>query len=491
MERILLLTTDWNLLNFIDMKKIILPILILLSLFLFALLTLRIPESLPENANIPQEVTEILEPERIEKAILYSNFRYGWYFFYQILTFIVFIGILFLGLSARIRDWAFKTSERIASLTSAPLVAGSITTLIALLVTFITATKEHPVSGGSLSFVLLWGIAGTFAGRFSKFGSSLLYLIFISILITILHFPLDYYREFVVEHYFELSTETFGKWFADHLKGGMVELLFLVLLVPLVYWGIRKRSKDWWLWVTLGAIPIMIFFIVITPVYIDPLFNKFEPLKDETLRDRILAMAEEAGIQGGSVFQVDMSKKTEKVNAYVTGLFNTKRIVLWDTTLEKLSPDEIVFVMGHEMGHYILHHIWKFVGVFSISLFLLLFIIFKTTGLILKRWGERFGFHEVQDIANLPLLMAMFSLLIFLILPILNGYGRRMEHEADVFGLDLTQDGSTAARAFVKLANENLSNPSPHPFIEFWLFDHPTLADRIEFCKNYTNKNPQ
>ncbi|MCH7760768.1 M48 family metallopeptidase [candidate division TA06 bacterium] len=472
------------------MKKLIFPILFLLFLFLFAFLTLRIPESLPENANIPSEVKEILEPERIEKAILYSNFRYGWYFFSEIFSFAILIGVLFLGISGRIRDWAKTLSEKIASLPSAPLLTGSAAILAALLITFLSATKDHPVSGGALSFVLLWGIVGTFAGRYPKFGFTALYLLLFSLLITTLQFPLNYYRNFVVEHYFELSTETFGKWFADVVKGELISNLFLILLIPLAYWGIQKRPRDWWLWIAGGSIPIMIFFIVITPVYVDPLFDKFEPLQDETLRDQILAVAEEAGIQGGKVFQVDKSKDTEKMNAYVTGLFNTKRIVLWDTTLEKLTSDEILFVMGHEMGHYILHHIWKFVGIFSITIFILLYIIFKTIGLITRKWGERMRFTQVQDIASLPLLMLMLSLLLFFISPIFNTYSRSIEHDADVFGLNLTRNGSLAAQAFVKLANENLSNPSPHPFIEFWLFSHPTLKDRIAFCKNYSKADP-
>ena len=472
------------------MKKIIFPILFLIVLFIFAFFTLRIPESLPENARIPAEVKEILEPERIENAILYSNFRYGWYFFKQIFSFAVLIGILLFGVSSRIRDWAKMSAERVASLPSAPLITGLAMSLIALLITFLTATEDHPVSGGVLSFVLLWGIVGIFAGRFPKFGLTILYLLFFSLLMTILNFPLDYYRGFVVEHYFELSTVTFGKWFADVLKDEMISLLFMVILIPLVYWGIQKSPRHWWLWIAGGSIPIMIFLIVISPVYVDPLFNKYEPLRDETLRDRILAVAEEAGIEGGRVFQVDKSKDTEKVNAYVTGLFNTKRIVLWDTTLEKFTPNEILFIMGHEMGHYVLHHIWKTVGVISISLFILLFIIYKTIGLFIRKWGERMGFREVQDIASFPLLMTMFSLLFFIISPIFNSYSRAIEHDSDVFGLNLTRDGTTAAQAFAKLANENLSNPSPHPLIEFWLFSHPSLEDRIAFCKNYTKENP-
>ncbi|MFQ5751776.1 MAG: M48 family metalloprotease [bacterium] len=178
-------------------------------------------------------------------------------------------------------------------------------------------------------------------------------------------------------------------------------------------------------------------------------------------------------------------------NAYVTGLFGSKRIVLWDTILAKLKANEIAFVMGHEMGHYVLNHVWKFIGVFTITLFILLFIISLSIGFFIRKFGEKMGFADLSDIASLPLLLLMLSILLFLISPVLNGYSRSIEHDADVFGLNLTKNGTIAASAFVKLANENLSNPSPHPFIEFWLFNHPTLKDRIDFCKQYAPTTPE
>jgi Zn-dependent protease with chaperone function len=179
------------------------------------------------------------------------------------------------------------------------------------------------------------------------------------------------------------------------------------------------------------------------------------------------------------------------VNAYVTGLLGTKRIVMWDTILEKLNSDEISFVMGHEMGHYTLNHIWKFIGVIAVTLFVLLFIISRTIGFFIRKFGDKMGFQEVSDIASLPLLLLMFSLLMFVISPVINAYSRSIEHDADAFGLNLTKNGTTAASAFVKLANENLSNPAPNPFIEFWLFNHPTLKDRIDFSKKYAMESPE
>jgi STE24 endopeptidase len=182
---------------------------------------------------------------------------------------------------------------------------------------------------------------------------------------------------------------------------------------------------------------------------------------------------------------VDKSKDTEAINAYVTGMFGAKRIVLWDTILAKLNNNEIAFVMAHEMTHYVKQHIWKMIGIISLALLILLFVISRTIQLIINRFKKQIGFREVTDIASLPLLLLMFSVLMFLITPVFNMYSRQIEREADQFGLELTGDRESAVTAFVKLANENLSNPSPSPVIEFWLYDHPALKKRIDFCRNH------
>jgi len=467
------------------MKRLLFPAFLLIVLYIFSGWLLNISSSLPEGTVVPEEVREILSPERVDQAIIYSNFRYGWYFFNTLFGFLVLLSILMLGFSRRIHEKAKKWSDKATTYKNAPLACGCGAAFLALLIIFLTATGDHPVSPGSLGVALAWGLVGAYAGKQSKFALSAFYVLLFMFLLTLLNFPLTYYRSFVVEHYFDLSTEGFGDWLADFLKGELIGYLIMVILTPLAYWGIKRRAKDWWIWVSVASVPITIFMIVITPVYLDPLFNNYEPLKDEALRDRILTMAENAGISGSRVFQVDKSKETQKVNAYVTGLFGTKRIVMWDTILEKMTHDELAFVMAHEMGHYILHHVWKFIGIFTLVLFVLLFLISRTIGFFIRRYGDRMGFHELSDIASLPLLMLMFSLLMFLITPILNAYSRSKEHDADVFGLELTKDGSSAATAFIKLANENLSNPSPNPFIEFWLYDHPPLSDRISFCRQY------
>ncbi len=467
------------------MKKLILPAVLLVVLHIFFGSLLDISSSLPEDVTIPQEVREILSPERIDQAIIYSNFRYGWYFFDNILGFIVLFAILTLGISRAIRDRAKAWAEKVTAHRNAPLLLGLGAAFFAMLIIFLTATGDHPVSFGTLGVALAWGLVGAYAGRSARFALSAFYILLFLLLMSVINFPLIYYRTFVVEHYFNLSVQGFGDWFADLLKDGLISYLMMIILVPLAYWGIRSRPKDWWVWVTVASVPVLIIMIVITPVYLDPMFNKFEPVKDEVLRTRILAMAEEAGLHDSQVFQVDMSKETEKVGAYVTGLFGATRIVMWDTIIAKMTHDELEFVMAHETGHYLMKHMWKFIGIFTAVLFVLLFIISRTINIFIHRFGDKMGFGDIADIASLPLLLLMLGILTFIITPALNLYSRRMERDADEFGLELTGDPAPAITAFVKLANENLSNPSPHPFYEFWLFDHPTLSDRIAFCREY------
>ncbi|MFQ5652649.1 MAG: M48 family metallopeptidase [bacterium] len=467
------------------MKKLVLPAILLLVMFIFASFTLTIPDSLPEGTIVPDEVKAIVSADRLDDTIIYSNFGYGWYFFNTVLGFIILGSILMLGVSPKLRGKAQSWAEKVTSFERAPLVCGGIAAFAAMLFMFLSATPEQPVSAGGLGLALAWGVVGLFVGKSSRFALTTFYVLLFFVLLDVINFPFAYYKGFVVEHHFELSKETFGKWFADMLKGNVIGYLFSILLIPLAYWGIRKSPKFWWAWIAAGSVPVIILMLVISPVYLDPLFNKYEPLKDEALRTKILAMAEESGISDSRVFQVDKSKETEKINAYVTGMFGTKRIVMWDTILNKLESDEVAFVMGHEMGHYVLNHIWKFIGIFTVTLFVLLFIVSRTIGFMLRRFGDRMGFNDISDIASLPLLLLMFGLLMFLITPALNAFSRVMEHDADRFGLELTHDGATGASAFVKLANENLSNPAPHPFIEFWLYNHPTLKDRIDFCKQY------
>ncbi|MBV9494274.1 MAG: M48 family metalloprotease, partial [Acidobacteria bacterium] len=182
---------------------------------------------------------------------------------------------------------------------------------------------------------------------------TLLWLLFFTVFTWVIGFPLDYYAGRVVPLEFGLTHQTFGSWMGDQLKNLAIGLVTSMLFVPLALWAIR-RFRQWWIAVCLGAIPIVILGVIIVPVIIDPLFNKFEPFHREPLRGRLLAEATRAGIPNADVFEINASKQTTTMNAYVTGIGPTKRIVLYDTLLAKMDDDEIVSVMGHEMGHYVL-----------------------------------------------------------------------------------------------------------------------------------------
>jgi STE24 endopeptidase len=313
---------------------------------------------------------------------------------------------------------------------------------------------------------------------------AMLYFVLLSVVTTTIEFPLSFYQGFIVPHQFDLTNQSFASWIADFAKAIAVDLVIGSFLVALALLGIRLFRR-WWIVLWLGSIPFIILGVVITPLIIDPLFNKFEPLKDQVLRRDLLAEASRAGIEGSRVYQVNKSKQTKTMNAYVTGLGPSKRIVLWDTLLAKLDHDEILGVMGHEMGHYVLHHIWKGVA-FGIAVALVIFFFGqKIYEYGLARWGARWRVHDRADPAALPWLLLAASLIGFVLSPITSGYSRHIEHQADKFGLELTHLNEATASAFVKFAEDSKQDPNPPRFIEWWRYSHPAAQRRIDFALSY------
>jgi Zn-dependent protease with chaperone function len=312
-----------------------------------------------------------------------------------------------------------------------------------------------------------------------------LYLVLFSLVNYLIGLPLSYYEEFVREHAYGLSNQTFGKWFGDSLKGLGVGIIAGVLILWMPYLLLKKFPKRWWLYTGLGAVPIFIFFLMVTPIWVAPLFNKFGPMQNKALESQILTLADRAGIGGARVFEVNKSVDTETVNAYVTGFGQTKRIVLWDTILRKLEPPEILFVMGHEMGHYVLHHIRDTIIVISLLTLLGLWFVHRTSGYLIRKYQSRFGFDRLSDVASVPLLGLLFGLVMFVATPVMNGYSRYHEHEADRFGLEITHNNYAGAAAFVKLQKENLANPRPGALYVFLRADHPPIGARVDFMNSY------
>jgi len=249
--------------------------------------------------------------------------------------------------------------------------------------------------------------------------------------------------------------------------------------------AIRRWPRRWWLALAVGALPLLLAGTLLQPLVVDPLFNHFTPLRDRRLAGEILALAERAGIPARNVYEVDKSAQTRKINAYVSGFGASQRIVLWDTTLEAMKDDEILFVTGHEIGHYKLGHIWKgilFTAAFGV---ILLFAAQRVCDAAVRRFGGRWGVRGMDDVASLPLLVGAVSLLAFLAQPVVNAYSREVESQSDVYGLEITHDNDSAARAFLTLARQNRSDPDPPALVKWVLYSHPPAVDRVRLALHY------
>ena len=311
------------------------------------------------------------------------------------------------------------------------------------------------------------------------------YLALVALLLFVVQLPLTVYVGYVREHAYGLSAQRFSKFAGDELKGLAVGLVVGALIIWVPYLLLARSPARWWLWTGALALPFFALVLLITPVYIAPLFNKFGPMKDKALEGQVLAVAAQAGVEGARVFEVNKSVDTEKVNAYVTGVGKTKRIVLWDTLLARLTPDQTRFVVGHELGHYVLGHVWISIFVSWVLTLLGLYATHRTAGFLLARFGDRFGFTRLADPASLPLLMLLLSLFSFLIAPATLALSRHHEQEADRFGLDLTRDNHAAATAFVALQRQNLAVPRPGWLYKIFRASHPPIGERVDFINAY------
>ena len=322
-------------------------------------------------------------------------------------------------------------------------------------------------------------------GRNKWFFTLAFYFIIFSIISFFIDFPLSYYQGFIREHAYNLSNQTFAKWFTDSINSHLIVTLIGGLFISIPYFLLKKSPKRWWFYTSIIMVPFMAFIMLIYPIWIAPLFNDFGPMKDKALEANILTLAEETGIEGSRVFEVNKSIDTKKVNAYVSGFHNTKRIVLWDTIIEKLDEDELLSVMAHEMGHYVLGHTIKSLVFLLFILIFTFYGIYRTADIFINRYKDKIGFEKFSDIASLPLLFMLMHLFLNIISPIQMGFSRYHEHEADRFSLEIRQNNHAAAMSFVKLQEENLAIPRPGWLYKFWRSSHPSLGDRIDFCNNY------
>jgi len=350
----------------------------------------------------------------------------------------------------------------------------------------------------ALWLTLKWKISPKYrdwAERFSKrlFLQSLLFAPLLLLTVAILTLPLDIYSE-MVEKRFGISVQSWGSWTGDWLKGEMIALVAGIILVWLLYVVIRWSPRFWWFHFWLITIAFIIFVVFIQPWVIDPMFHKFESLqqKDPELTASLERMVQRAGqnIPPERMYWMGAGEKTTSLNAYVNGIGASKRIVVWDNTIAKMNTPQIVYVAGHEMGHYVLLHIPKMLTIISALLLVFYYLGYLSIGWVLARWGGGWGVRGVEDLASLPALMLLLTIMLFISNPVGSAISRHYEHQADQYGLEVTHgltpdSNQVAAQAFQVLGEVGLSDPDPNPVNVFMFYDHPTISDRLRFCLSY------
>ncbi len=331
--------------------------------------------------------------------------------------------------------------------------------------------------------LLLWTRASAWmrdrAERLTRFRPLQTALYFAQFLLVtgVLTFPLAVYEGFVREHKYGLSNMSFGSWMRDQLIGLVVGLILGGILVTLLFAIVRRLGKNWWVWGALAGIVFAAFATIIAPVYIAPLFNTYTKLEDARVKDPILRLARANGIPVTEVYETNLSRQTKRVSAWVFGFGNTQRVVLSDNLLNRCSLAEIESVMGHEMGHYVLNHVYKGTVDFAVIIFIGFWFLDWGIRAALARWGERWQVRGLTDVAVLPLAALVLSFYMFLLTPVTNTISRTMEYEADIFGLNAAGQPDGEAAVDIKLGEYRKLDPGPLEEILF--YDHPSGRTRI------------
>lgn len=397
---------------------------------LFALLLSIIGAHACAAANVS---TEVQLPVVTTEMRTYSHIRYALYFVWFFYASSVFVVLSATGISTRIRAFAEKRSAR--------------------------ATIQF-----------------------------LIYFVILFLCIHIATLPLSFISGFILEHHFHLTHQSFLDWLWDRVKEALLAMSLSAPALGAFFWSVRKFPRRWpyLFWAATSVLIAIGSFI--SPILLEPVMNKFTPMPPTELRNQIEALAAKAGAADAPVLIADKSKQTNKLNAYVSGLGSSTHIVIWDTTLNKLPQDQILAIVGHELGHYYLNHVlWDFwISVGANALLIPMNVLFArgVIAMLPKRWGIR----GLDDFAVTPVLMLAVAVGGFIADPVINAWSRYQEAQADAFSLHITGNGPALARGFVSLSEQNLSEPDPPPFIKFWLFSHPSLKERIEFALHNTGQ---
>lgn len=304
---------------------------------------------------------------------------------------------------------------------------------------------------------------------------------------TVIGFPLAFYEGFVREHAYGLANQTFGPWLGDELKGLAVGLVLGGIAITVLYAIVKRLPRTWWIWGALFSVLFTAFGAMIAPVFIAPLFNTYTRLEDPAIRDPILRLARQDGLSASDVWVADESRQSTRVSANVSGFLGTERITLNDNLLHRASPAAIQAVMGHEIGHYVMHHVFKMLLFLVVEIVVVFAFLQRASAWAIERWGARWKVTGIADPAGLPLVMLLVSLAFFVLTPVNNSYIRTQESEADLFGLNTARQPDGMAEAAVDLAEYR--KMSPGPLEEILFYDHPSGRARIEMAMRWKSEN--
>ncbi len=313
------------------------------------------------------------------------------------------------------------------------------------------------------------------------------YWMLYSIVIFFLGLPLAAYEGFVREHSYGLSNQSFGAWFGDELKGLALVCVLGGQAVAMLFAAVRKLPRTWHVWGAILTFAFLAIGIVIGPVFIAPMFNKYSLLSDASIRDPILRLAHANGIPAAGVYQVDASRQSNRVSANVSGLLGTERITLNDNLLNRASPQAVLAVMGHEMGHYVMNHVYKALMFFLIVIVIFFWALRRLLEWSLARWGQHWRIAGASDPAVIPLAALILAALSFVFTPAGNTFVRTQEYEADIFGLNASRQPDGFAEAALLLGEYRKLDPSP--LEEFIFFDHPSGRTRIYSAMRWKAEN--
>ena len=316
---------------------------------------------------------------------------------------------------------------------------------------------------------------------------NLIYIAFYVLFAFLITLPWEFYTGYIREHQYGLSNMNMVEWLKETLTQFGLGLVLMSFLFMIIYIAIRRTKERWWLWAGGISTVFIILIVYISPVFIAPLFNNYTELPNGPVKKDILSLARANGIPTKHVYQFDASKQSKRISANVSGMGSTIRISLNDNLLNKCGTDEIKAVMAHEMGHYVLHHVQKFILFFGLLFFIGFWLTHITFQKLNRKWGKRWNIQGISDVGGLPLLMVILSVFMFFATPVTNSIIRVTESEADIFGLNAAREPDGFAKAIMKLSDYRKTDPGKWEEIIF--YDHPSARTRISMAMQWKAEN--